>query len=54
MPAEIPKYHQFHWPIIVALRKLGGSATIEELNSQVVTAGGYQRRKRRSFIRTDR
>lgn len=38
---ELPKYYQFHWPIIVALRTLGDSATIEELNSRVITDGGY-------------
>jgi restriction system protein len=38
---EIPKYYQFHWPIIVAFRELGDSATIEELNSRVITDGGY-------------
>ena len=38
---EIPRYYQFHWPIIVALRELGDSATIEELNSRVITDGGY-------------
>jgi restriction system protein len=38
---ETPKYYQLHWPIIVALRELGDSATIEELNSRVITDGGY-------------
>ena len=38
---EIPRYYQFHWPIIVALRELGDCATIEELNSRVITDGGY-------------
>ncbi|WP_256842257.1 winged helix-turn-helix domain-containing protein [Ornithinimicrobium cryptoxanthini] len=33
---DLPKYHEFHWPIIEALRSLGGSATIEELNSTVI------------------
>jgi restriction system protein len=37
----LPKYNQFQWPIIVALRALGGSATIEELDSRVLTDGAY-------------
>ena len=38
---DLPKYYEFHWPIIVALRELGDSATIEELTSRVITDGGY-------------
>ena len=38
---EIPKYHEFHWPAVVALRELGGSATIEELNDKVIADGGF-------------
>lgn len=41
MPVELPKYNDFHWPMVVALRKLGGSATIEELNSQVIRDEGF-------------
>lgn len=33
---ELPPYHTFHWPMIVALRELGGSASIEELNAKVL------------------
>ena len=38
---EIPKYHEFHWPAVMALRELGGSATIEELNDKVIADGGF-------------
>lgn len=38
---EIPKYHEFLWPTVCALRALGGSATIEELNSRVIADEGY-------------
>lgn len=38
---DLPKYNDFHWPMVVALRKLGSSATIEELNSQVIGDEGF-------------
>lgn len=38
---KIPKYNEFHWPVIIALRELGGSATIEELTDKVITDGGF-------------
>lgn len=41
MPVSLPKYNDFHWPAVVALRKLGDSATIEELNSQVISDEGF-------------
>lgn len=37
----IPRYQDFHWPIVQALRALGGSATIEELNAEVIRALGF-------------
>lgn len=35
MKDNIPKYHEFHWPIIEALHQMGGSASIDELNHKV-------------------
>ena len=32
----VPKYHEFHWPVIQALKAMGGSASIEELYDRVV------------------
>lgn len=37
----LPKYHDLLWPTVVALRGLGESASIEELNEQVVKDGGF-------------
>ena len=39
--ANLPKYNEFLWPILCALRELGGSAVIEELNAKVISSGGY-------------
>jgi restriction system protein len=33
----IPKYHEFHWPVIRALKEMGGSASIAELNEKVAS-----------------
>lgn len=33
---EIPKYNELLWPTIVALRALGGSGTVSEIQEQVV------------------
>lgn len=33
---RIPKYHDFNWPVIQALKQIGGSASIAELNDRVV------------------
>jgi len=32
----IPKYNDFHWPSLLSLRALGGSASIEEMNKAVI------------------
>lgn len=34
--AEVPQYQEFLWPALVALRELGGSASIEELVESVL------------------
>lgn len=31
----VPKYHEFHWPVIRALQDMGGSASIAELNEKI-------------------
>jgi restriction system protein len=41
MTVDLPKYPDFDWPMVVALRELGGSATIEELNAQVINDQGF-------------
>jgi len=33
---DMPKYDELHWPTLVALRELGGSASIDELHDQMV------------------
>jgi restriction system protein len=33
----IPKYHEFHWPVIRALKEMGGSASIAELNEKIAS-----------------
>jgi restriction system protein len=34
-------YSDFHWPGLVALRQLGGSATNQEMNAQVIEGMGF-------------
>ena len=41
MTVDLPQYPDFDWPMVVALRELGGSATIEELNAQVINDQGF-------------
>lgn len=43
MPAisDLPKYNDFQWPGLQALRSLGGSATNQEMNSQVIDDLGF-------------
>ncbi len=33
---DMPKHHELHWPTVEALRELGGSGSISELDEQVV------------------
>ena len=35
-PDRVPKYNEFHWPVIRALKETGGSASIAELYERVV------------------
>ena len=32
----IPQYHELMWPVLIALRELGGSATVKEMYERVV------------------
>lgn len=41
MPVEIPAYQEMLWPTVIALRELGDSASIEELDERVVKDAGY-------------
>ena len=36
VPAKVPKYNEFHWPVIRALKETGGSASIAEMYERVV------------------
>ena len=33
----VPQFYEFHWPIICALREMGGSASIAEMVDRVAT-----------------
>lgn len=33
----VPKYYEFHWPVICALKQTGGSASVAELYERVVS-----------------
>ena len=33
---SIPQYHELMWPVLNALRELGGSATVKEMCERVV------------------
>jgi restriction system protein len=37
----IPAYNELHWPTVVALRRLGGSASIEEIVEAVIELEGF-------------
>lgn len=41
MTVLLPQYHELLWPAVVALGELGGSASIGELNEQVINNGDY-------------
>ena len=41
MPVTIPQYHEMMWPVLTALKELGGSATVKEMYEQVVKDEGY-------------
>jgi len=33
---KIPQYHELMWPVLSALKELGGSATVKEIYERVV------------------
>jgi restriction system protein len=37
----IPQYHELMWPVLQAVIELGGSATVREVDEQVVAAEGF-------------
>jgi restriction system protein len=41
MTIHLPQYHELLWPTVVALRELGDSASIEELNERVIRDGNF-------------
>jgi restriction system protein len=38
---DIPRYQHLLWPTVVAMRDLGGSGSIEEINERVLEKGSY-------------
>ena len=42
MPStDMPMYRELLWPTLLAIRELGGSGTIKEINERVIEAEGY-------------
>jgi restriction system protein len=41
VPITIPQYHELMWPVLTALKELGGSATVQEMYEQVVKDEGF-------------
>jgi restriction system protein len=37
----IPRHNQMLWPVITAVRRLGGTARLEEIDEAVIAAGGF-------------
>lgn len=40
--ASLPKYNDFHWPTVLALRALGGSGSNSEIDEKVVAQEGFR------------
>ncbi|MEZ5185630.1 MAG: restriction endonuclease [Candidatus Nanopelagicales bacterium] len=38
---DLPKYNEFHWPALLALRSLGGSGSISEIEAAVAEQMGF-------------
>lgn len=38
---ELPPYSDFEWPVLQAVRELGGSGSIDEINDKATEFGGY-------------
>lgn len=41
MAIEIPQYHELMWPALEAIRALGGSSTIQEMDEWVIEREGF-------------
>jgi len=52
--ASLPKYNDFHWPTVLALRALGGSGSNSEIDEKVVAQEGFRRTCSQFCITTDR
>jgi restriction system protein len=50
--SEFPKYFEFHWPALFAVREAGGTVTNEEMNDAVVEAMGFDE-KQQSILHKD-
>ena len=41
MAPQIPQYHELMWPVLTALKELGGSANVQEMYHRVVENEGF-------------
>src|ERR1019366_613161 len=41
MTPPIPQYHELMWPVLTALKELGGSANVQEMYQRVVEDEGF-------------
>lgn len=41
VPLVVPQYHELMWPALKATEDLGGSATVREMNAQVIESQGF-------------
>ena len=50
---DIPGFHELMWPALEAIKKLGGSARIDELSEEVVKAEGFSEEQQQVTRRPD-
>src|SRR5262245_24554988 len=51
MSAAIPQYHELMWPVLTALKSLGGSATVREMYERVVEDEGFTEDKQTEYTK---
>lgn len=54
MPTSIPQYHELMWPVLTALKELGGSATVREMYEQVVKDEGFTEDQQQALTKDKR